>query len=164
MPLSSPISGLGMISDVCFTKPSHPVTSDQICSLVYSFSGMYFVGCFYTHFLSSSPLSIVPTLTNFESSRYASFLDNVTTPYQPEASAAKSVYQGLVSLAYDPRAQEAWSMCGAAQNWGWYYLLAILPFLVRFVQSLRRYRDSKLPTHLINVRSFMITIHFVFTI
>lgn len=39
-----------------------------------------------------------------------------------------------------------------SQNWGGYFFFGMLPFLVRFVQSLRRYRDSKLPGQLVNVR------------
>ncbi|KAF8549650.1 EXS-domain-containing protein, partial [Imleria badia] len=86
---------------------------DQFCSLIYSLSGTYFVGCFYT--------------------------------------------------PYDPRAQEAWSTCGTAENWEWYYLLAVLPFAVRFAQSLRRYRDSNLPTHLINAGKYaMGIVHYFF--
>ncbi|KAF8555479.1 EXS-domain-containing protein [Imleria badia] len=84
---------------------------DQICSLVYSLSNLYFVGCFYAHFANS--LSV-----------------------------------------YDSYVQEAWSTCSVAQNWRWYYLLSILPFMVRFMQCLRRYRDVKLPTQLINAGKY----------
>ncbi|KAG2142482.1 EXS-domain-containing protein, partial [Suillus clintonianus] len=58
------------------------------------------------------------------------------------------------SSAYNPAIQEAWTTCGTELNWGPYFVLAALPFLVRFVQSLRRYRDSKLPTHLINAGKY----------
>ncbi|KAG6377203.1 EXS family-domain-containing protein [Boletus reticuloceps] len=57
----------------------------------------------------------------------------------------------LLSSAHDPRAQEAMNSCGITQNWGWYYFLGMLPFLVRVVQSVRRYRDSKLVGQLVNV-------------
>ncbi|KAG1760755.1 EXS family-domain-containing protein, partial [Suillus occidentalis] len=53
--------------------------------------------------------------------------------------------------AYDPAVQDAWTTCGTQLNWGSYFVLAMIPFVVRLVQSLRRYKDSKLPTHLINV-------------
>lgn len=53
--------------------------------------------------------------------------------------------------AHDPAVQEAWTTCGAPLNWGSYFVLAMIPFAVRLLQSLRRYKDSKLPTHLINV-------------
>ncbi|KAG1736103.1 EXS-domain-containing protein, partial [Suillus paluster] len=82
---------------------------DQFCSLVYSFSNLYFVGCFYTK--------------------------------------------------YFPK---AWTTCGTELNWGAYFAFAMLPFLVRFVQSLRRYGDSKLPTHLINAGKYGMGIVYYF--
>ncbi|KAF8558288.1 EXS-domain-containing protein [Imleria badia] len=84
---------------------------DQFCSLMYSISNVYFIGCFYRRW-------------------------------------------SLLSSAYDPLAQEAWSTCGIPRNWGGYYLLGMLPFLARFVQSLRRYRDSKLPGQLANAGKY----------
>ncbi|KAI9573493.1 EXS family-domain-containing protein [Boletus coccyginus] len=49
------ISGSGMVPDVCVIQPSHLITtSDQFCSLVYSFSNLYFMGCVYTHSRHSS--------------------------------------------------------------------------------------------------------------
>ena len=119
--------------------------SDQLCSIVYSLSGTYFVGCFYTRFLAKFALLSGPSVSTF-----ASYPDDATMPSQSEL-VARSAYQSLKLLAYDPRAQEAWTTCGTAENWEWYYILAVLPFAVRFVQSLRRYRDSNLHTHLINV-------------
>ncbi|KAG8214697.1 EXS family-domain-containing protein [Butyriboletus roseoflavus] len=86
---------------------------DQFCSLAYSLSNLYFVGCFYTQFSIS-----------------------------------------LLSSAYAPHAQEAWLRCGSAQNWGWYYVLGMLPFMIRCVQSLRRYWDSRLPSQLINAGKY----------
>ncbi|KAG6379562.1 EXS family-domain-containing protein [Boletus reticuloceps] len=88
---------------------------DQCCSLVYSLSNLYFVGCFYT--------------------RFANYVST-----------------------YDPQVQEAWSTCSVTQNWTWYYLLSMLPFMVRFMQSLRRYRDSKNFIHLINAGKYTIAI------
>ncbi|KAH7887084.1 EXS-domain-containing protein [Phlebopus sp. FC_14] len=79
---------------------------DQFCSLAYTLSNLYFVGCFYTHF--------------------------------------------FINLSV----QDAWTTCGTAENWGFYYVLGVLPFLVRFVQSMRRYWDSRLPTHLINAGKY----------
>lgn len=99
-----------------YPESSHRVIiSDQMCSLVYSFSNLYFLGCFCTRFASGG-------------------------------------FSSLVSSAYDPHAQEAWSTCSVSQNLQWYYLLGMLPFMVRFLQCLRQYHDSKLPTHLVNVR------------
>ncbi|KAF9225941.1 EXS-domain-containing protein [Gyrodon lividus] len=117
---------------------------DQFCSLSYSLSNLYFIGCFYTRFppsifsLSSMPPSMM-------------FPFNISTP--AEASTAEGLLDNLI-LPADDSYVHAWSTCGAAQNWGWYYTLAALPLLVRFVQSLRRYRDSKLPTHLINAGKY----------
>ncbi|EIW78498.1 EXS-domain-containing protein [Coniophora puteana RWD-64-598 SS2] len=62
--------------------------------------------------------------------------------------------QTLVRSAYDPNVQEAWTTCSTGHNWGYYYVLGVLPFLARFVQSLRRYYDSRLPTHLINAGKY----------
>jgi len=68
--------------------------------------------------------------------------------------------------AYESNAGEVWSMCGIAHNWIWYFLLGMLPYLARFLHSLRRYRDSKLPGQLVNVRhldylhSFYVHHHF----
>ncbi|KAN0084540.1 EXS family domain containing protein [Tylopilus felleus] len=130
---------------------------DQLCSIVYSLSGMYFVGCFYTRFFPKFPLSFSPALIDYESSQYASFPDNITTAYQSESFSTQS------ASSYEPLAQEAWSKCSTAPNWQWFYLLAVLPFAVRFVQSLRRYRDSNLLTHLINAGKYgMGMIHYFF--
>ncbi|KAF8440794.1 EXS family-domain-containing protein [Boletus edulis BED1] len=60
----------------------------------------------------------------------------------------------LLSSAHDPRAQEAMNSCGITQNWGWYYFLGMLPFLVRVAQSVRRYRDSKLVGQLVNAGKY----------
>jgi xenotropic and polytropic retrovirus receptor 1 len=47
---------------------------------------------------------------------------------------------------------EDWQDCGLqTSNWAVVFILAILPFLVRSIQSIRRYLDSGLATHLINV-------------
>lgn len=45
------------------------------------------------------------------------------------------------------------TVCGVQTKAGWsvQFVLAVLPFVVRLVQSVRRYVDSRLPTHLINV-------------
>ncbi|OAX34317.1 EXS-domain-containing protein, partial [Rhizopogon vinicolor AM-OR11-026] len=74
---------------------------DQLCSLVYSFSNLYFIGCLYTRYFPN-----------------------------------------------------AWTTCGSENNWRPYFVLATLPFMVRFLQSLRRYGGSKLPTHLINAGKY----------
>ncbi|ESK90170.1 signal transduction protein [Moniliophthora roreri MCA 2997] len=46
---------------------------------------------------------------------------------------------------------EDWRKCGSTSKyWPVAFVLAILPFIARLVQSIRRYVDSKLITHLIN--------------
>ncbi|KAH7913118.1 EXS-domain-containing protein [Hygrophoropsis aurantiaca] len=79
---------------------------DQFCSLVYTLSNLYFVGCFYTRYFPSPP----------------SFATSAPTPTN--------------------------------NNWGIYFVLGTLPFLARFVQSIRRYYDSRLSTHLINAGKY----------
>lgn len=46
-----------------------------------------------------------------------------------------------------------WETCGTQSQKGWVvaFVLAMLPLLARLIQSVRRYADSKLVTHLINV-------------
>lgn len=96
------------------SNTSPVMTSDQFCSLVYSVSGLYFAGCFYTRFPNIAFSSLPPS-------------------------------------SYDLRTQEALSTCGTAQNFAWYGLLSVSPFMVRFVQSLSVHWDSKHPAQLINV-------------
>jgi hypothetical protein len=43
--------------------------------------------------------------------------------------------------------------CGKPALWAIPLVLGILPFVARFAQSIRRWCNSKLITHLINVRS-----------
>lgn len=43
-------------------------------------------------------------------------------------------------------------------KWGVAFLLASLPLLVRLVQSVKRYVDSGLVTHLINVRPIFVVV------
>ncbi|KAJ4473078.1 EXS-domain-containing protein [Lentinula aciculospora] len=44
-----------------------------------------------------------------------------------------------------------WRQCGStAKTWPAAFILASLPFLIRVIQSIKRYVDSKLNTHLIN--------------
>ncbi|KAJ6487884.1 EXS-domain-containing protein [Mycena sanguinolenta] len=48
-----------------------------------------------------------------------------------------------------------WRTCGnTSKLWPLAFVLAVLPFLVRLIQSFRRYADSKLPTHLINAGKY----------
>ncbi|KAF9458973.1 EXS-domain-containing protein [Collybia nuda] len=57
----------------------------------------------------------------------------------------------LFGCVYASGLDETWRKCGSS-NPRWYlaFLLASLPSFVRLVQSIRRYADSKLSTHLIN--------------
>ena len=73
---------------------------DQICSLNFSLTGLFFVACFYSN-------------------------------------------------GHDPSVDQ---ICGSqGPQWAVHIVLAILPFLCRFIQSLRRWYDSGLTTHLVNV-------------
>ena len=74
--------------------------SDQFCSLVFTISNFYFLGCAY-------------------------------------------------SGGFDAH----WVKCMTPARWGVPFVLASLPLLARLVQSIRRWADSKLVTHLINVSS-----------
>lgn len=73
--------------------------SDQFCSLTFTLSNLYFVGC-----------------------------------------------------AYNQKWDNVWISCSTAKHWGIPFALSSLPLLVRTVQSIKRYVDSGLYTHLINVR------------
>lgn len=58
----------------------------------------------------------------------------------------------LICAYSDDRFQSAWTRCsGPTKIWPITYILAALPFLIRMVQSARRYVDSGLNTHLLNV-------------
>ncbi|KAG9315676.1 EXS family-domain-containing protein [Chiua virens] len=118
---------------------------DQMCSLVYFFTNMFFVGCFYTH---TFPKDLQHAVT-----QYLSFPVNATLL---ESSASQTAIQNLniLSSAYNPGAQEAWATCGAGQNWKLYAFIGLLPFIIRFVQCVRRYWDSKLPTQLLNAGKY----------
>ncbi len=58
----------------------------------------------------------------------------------------------LFACVYARGFDDQWRRCGTSSpHWPAAFALGILPFVVRVVQSLRRYADSKLPTHLVNV-------------
>lgn len=124
---------------------------DQFCSLVYSLSNFYFVGCFYSHYFPNVPsYAIAESISSPD--KNSSMAGFPRTRFSSQTSSL--VQRDTFSSAYNPAIQEAWTTCGTELNWGPYFVLAALPFLVRFVQSLRRYRDSKLPTHLINAGKY----------
>jgi len=127
------------------------VRSDQFCSLVYSLSNFYFVGCFYSRYFP-----YVPSHTNGSSISESSPQQNTSMAVVPRFFSSSQMSSLVprdkaLTSAYDPTVQDAWNACGPQSHWGPYFALAMLPFLVRFMQSIRRYRDSKLPSHLINV-------------
>jgi hypothetical protein len=62
-----------------------------------------------------------------------------------------------VGCAYSHKWHNVWGHCNTAMHWPVPFLLVALPSFVRLVQSIRRWHDSKLPTHLINVRMFLST-------
>lgn len=127
---------------------------DQFCSLVYSLSNFYFVGCFYSRYFP-----YVPSHTNGSSISESSPQQNTSMAVVPRFFSSSQMSSLVprdkaLTSAYDPTVQDAWNACGPQSHWGPYFALAMLPFLVRFMQSIRRYRDSKLPSHLINAGKY----------
>lgn len=62
----------------------------------------------------------------------------------------------LVVCIYVDGFNSSWRQCGSTSRyWPISLVLAILPFLVRLIQSIKRYVDSGLNTHLINVWRFI---------
>ncbi|KAG1816904.1 EXS family-domain-containing protein [Suillus variegatus] len=115
---------------------------------------LYFVGCFYTQY---------PYVSNASSTPESSPHNNTMTALPRSSQTFSLMPRGaFLYSADDLTLQNAWSTCGAEANWGSYFALAMLPFLVRFVQSIRRYRDSKLPTHLINAGKYGMGIVYYF--
>ena len=57
----------------------------------------------------------------------------------------------FVGCAYSKGFDERWGQCVGGHAWGVPFALTALPLLVRLIQSIRRWVDSKLITHLINV-------------
>lgn len=58
----------------------------------------------------------------------------------------------FVACAYSHGLDVNWQRCTSQnRNWGVPFVLAALPLLVRTVQSVKRWVDSRLVTHLINV-------------
>ncbi|KAG2363512.1 EXS family-domain-containing protein [Suillus spraguei] len=117
------------------------------------FFELYFVGCFYSRYFpyvssdanASSTSGSLPSLNTSMT---------VVSRFFSSSQMSSLVPRDKVSSAYDPAVQDAWSTCGPESNWGPYFVLAMLPFLLRLMQSVRRYRDSKLPTHLINAGKY----------
>lgn len=126
---------------------------DQLCSLAYSLANFYFVGCFYFRYfpyVSSNPyvssISQPSVREDISIAVVPRFFSSQTSSLMPRD---KHIWS-----AYDPAVQDAWTTCGTQLNWGSYFILAMIPFVVRLLQSLRRYKDSKLPTHLINAGKY----------
>lgn len=64
----------------------------------------------------------------------------------------------LFACLYAEDFNEDWSNCTTqAKTWPIVFLLSALPFIIRLIQSIKRYADSGLATHLINVRTFSLT-------
>ena len=56
------------------------------------------------------------------------------------------------SCSYITHFNDPWKQCiPRPNNWVYYWLLAALPNFIRLVQSIKRYIDSRLYIHLINV-------------
>ncbi|KAI0701368.1 EXS family-domain-containing protein [Cytidiella melzeri] len=56
----------------------------------------------------------------------------------------------LLACAYSGGLDQTWNKCLSPGPWGVPFLLASLPLLARLIQSVRRWVDSRLTTHLIN--------------
>ncbi|KAG2067850.1 EXS-domain-containing protein [Suillus decipiens] len=119
------------------------------------FSNLYFIGCFYSRYFP-----YVPSDPN-ASSTSGSLLGLNTSMTVVSRFFSSSQMSSLVPRdevkvwsAYDPAVQDAWKTCGPESHWGSYFVLAMIPFLLRLMQSVRRYKESKLPTHLINAGKY----------
>ncbi|KAF8186993.1 EXS family-domain-containing protein [Mycena galopus ATCC 62051] len=61
----------------------------------------------------------------------------------------------LVVCVYSEGFSSNWRNCGSTSRfWPLSFLLATLPFFVRVIQSIKRYSDSGLDTHLINAGKY----------
>ncbi|KAJ7185646.1 EXS-domain-containing protein [Mycena filopes] len=61
----------------------------------------------------------------------------------------------LIGCVYVRGFDPEWRTCGSASRlWPLIFVLGALPFLVRLVQSIKRYVDSRLNTHLINAGKY----------
>ncbi|CAK5274535.1 unnamed protein product [Mycena citricolor] len=61
----------------------------------------------------------------------------------------------LVSCVYARSLDADWRKCGSTSKlWPLSFVIAVLPFVIRMVQSIKRYADSKLTTHLINAGKY----------
>ncbi|KAI6110985.1 EXS family-domain-containing protein [Pisolithus croceorrhizus] len=79
------------------------------------------------------------------------FFSCVYANYFPKISGGGDT---VSSPAYDPRIQEAWVTCPTSRNWGIHYCIAILPYLMRLVQCVRRYRDTRFLGNLLNAGKY----------
>ena len=67
----------------------------------------------------------------------------------------------FIGCAYKNGFNEHWNQCLATPNWGVTFVIGTLPLLARLVQSVRRWADSKLVTHLINASTVVFQDGFV---
>lgn len=65
---------------------------------------------------------------------------------------------GPASSAYD----EAWQICASSRSWGIHFVLSILPLLVRFLQCIRRYWDTRSWTNIYNAGKYFTGIVYSF--
>lgn len=125
---------------------------DQFCSLAYSLSNLYFVGCFYSQYFPYAPSS--DNVSSISESSPKNISMTVPRFFSPSQTSSLVPKNNIISSAYDPAVQAAWTTCGTKTHWGPYFVLAMLPFLLRLLQSVKRYKDLKLPTHLINAGKY----------
>ncbi|KAJ7158187.1 EXS family protein/ERD1/XPR1/SYG1 family protein [Mycena crocata] len=61
----------------------------------------------------------------------------------------------LIGCVYSQGLDADWRKCGnVSRFWPLSFVLGVLPFLVRLIQSIKRYADSRLTTHLINAGKY----------
>ena len=59
-----------------------------------------------------------------------------------------------IGCAFEKKWDGVFDKCASSRHWATFALVS-LPYFSRLVQSVRRYYDSRLPTHLVNVRLFL---------
>lgn len=85
---------------------------------------------------------------------------NVLIPRSDQLCSLVFTLSNLYMLAcvYAEGFPDDWSTCtNQSKTWPVAFMLSALPFVIRLVQSIKRYADSGLVTHLINVRTFSLS-------
>jgi len=70
----------------------------------------------------------------------------------------------FIGCSYTNGFENAFDQCGSSsKKWPYFFLLAALPLLIRVVQSLKRYSESRMVSHLINVSFPLYLYHYAQT-